>query len=344
MIGDTSKSEQGANTVIEKRLSTSRTSEMRNPEEMFEEADRLEELGAKEQALGIWRRLAASDPSVTILCRLGSLAEELGLVAEAERVFQTASERDRAAPLPLIELGILAIHLQDYDSAVRHLKDAVRCEESAMGYSLLGHALGSIGREEEEESAYRDALRVDPNYEEAHYNLAVLLAQRRPSEAVANLKRALELDPNYAAAHRELGLAMRKSGSRPEAEYHLRRAIELNAGDPWAHVYLGNYLWSGGLVEAAIAEFHFAIQAAPDRAFPLWALGNVYEDRKDFDLARRTYERALEVEPDSVVGNMKLGRLLKKKGDRALAREYLNRAIFLDPSYVPARTLLKEIG
>jgi tetratricopeptide (TPR) repeat protein len=107
---------------------------------------------------------------------------------------------------------------------------------------------------------------------------------------------------------------------------------------------LGNYLWSGGLVEAAIAEFHFAIQAAPDRAFPLWALGNVYEDRKDFDLARRTYERALEVEPDSVVGNMNLGRLLKKKGDRVLAREYLNRAIFLDPSYVPARTLLKEIG
>jgi len=65
----------------------------------------------------------------------------------------------------------------------------------------------------EAEAAYRRAIRIDSKYEEAYYNLAVLVGKDRPSEAKALLRRAIELDPDYGAAHRELGM-----GAAPQAQ------------------------------------------------------------------------------------------------------------------------------
>src|ERR1700690_2070592 len=87
----------------------------------------------------------------------------------------------------------------------------------------------NLGKTLEAEEAYRRAIRLDADYEEAYYNLGVLLREDRPSEAEALFRKALDLDPDYAVAHRELGWALNKRGTHDdETEGHLRKAIELD--------------------------------------------------------------------------------------------------------------------
>ena len=210
-----------------------------SPQELFTEAIRLENEGQRELALDGFRRLTETNPTRNAFLRLAGLSKELGLLEDAEKAFHRALEIDGRCALALMELGLLAIGRRDFELAETHLKKACEIKEYPGGFSLLGMALHNRGKAIEAEQAYRHALRIDPNYEEAHYNLGVLLRHDRPSEAEASFRTALELDPDYACAHRELGFLLARGGPNPEAESHLRRAIELDPHDERAWALMG---------------------------------------------------------------------------------------------------------
>lgn len=313
-------------------------------QELFDEAIRLEENDEKADALAVWRELAASSPTRNVFLRLASCAKGLGLIDEAERAFIRALEIDNRLAPALLGLGILAIHRRDYEAAEGYLKRARAVEEHPSTLSTLGVALRNLGKDLEAEEAYRRAIYLDSQYEEAYYNLGVLLRDDRPSEAQALFRKALELDPDYAVAHRELGLALHKRRTDAEAEGHLRKAVELEPNDAWAHIYLGSYLW-GNDVDSAIKEFHVSCELKPDWTVPLWSLGNIHEFViKDFDLAQSFFERALELDPEDTETLTAFGRLCKKRDQIDLAKHYLGRALVLDPGYDKARALLADIA
>ncbi len=57
-------------------------------QELFDEADRLEEDGQRERALIVWRQLAETHPTRNVFLRLASITKELGLIDDAEHAFQ----------------------------------------------------------------------------------------------------------------------------------------------------------------------------------------------------------------------------------------------------------------
>ena len=77
--------------------------------------------------------------------------------------------------------------------------------------------------------SFEDALKVDENYEEAMYNLAVLKTDDMPLAAIGLLERAIEIDPDYAIAHQKLGALHQKQRDVVRAEYHFRRADGLGS-------------------------------------------------------------------------------------------------------------------
>ena len=310
-------------------------------QELFDEADRIEENGEGERALAAWRELAASHPTRNVFLRLANCAKELGRTDEAEQAFKRAVEIDDHAASALAGLGILAIDRRDYEAAEGYLREACKVEEDPGNFTLLGVALKNLGRDLEAENSYRNAIRIEPKYEEAYFNLGVLLRDDRPAEAQALFRTALDLDRDYAAAHRELGWALHRLGTDKEAEGHLRKATDLEPNDAWAHIYLGSYLWGDGDVDSAVVEFKTARSLEPNWTVPLWSLGNVHEFvLEDLDLAQSFFEQALQLDPDDVVTLTNLGRLCKKRGQTDLAKQYLGRALLLDPHYDKARFLL----
>ena len=66
--------------------------------------------------------------------------------------------------------------------------------------------LDRLGRHDEAEECLRKALEVDPDYDEAHYNLGYNYKKEgKFALAEKHLRRAIEIDPKYAQAYAELG-------------------------------------------------------------------------------------------------------------------------------------------
>ena len=60
---------------------------------------------------------------------------------------------------------------------------------------------------EEEIEAYKQAIRINPDDAEAHYNLGVVYANLGMyKEAIESYKQAIRIDPDYVDAHYYLGL------------------------------------------------------------------------------------------------------------------------------------------
>ena len=72
---------------------------------------------------------------------------------------------------------------------------------------------------------YTEALRLDPNFAEAHNNLGVALRDRgKLDRAIAHYQQALRLNPDFAAAHYNLGIVLKALGRLDEAIKEYREA------------------------------------------------------------------------------------------------------------------------
>ncbi len=313
-------------------------------QELFDKAVHLEEAGQTEAAIQVWRDVVASAPTRNALLRYGGAAKDLGLYDEAEHAFQLALEKDPGSPLAMTELGLIALHDRNYDTAEHYLRKSCQAKEDPGSFTLLGVALRNLCRDSEAEEAYRTAIRLDPKYEEAYFNLGVLLRDDRPSEAQRFFRIALGLDPDFSAAHRELGFVLSKRGASSEAEEHLQKCILLKPDDAWAHIYLGTHIWNAD-TNLAIKQFQIARELSPDWTVPLWSLGKIHGFvLQDYDLAQSFFEAALQLDPDDVETLLSLGRLYKRRGEPDRAKAYAERALRLSPEDLRARDLLSEVA
>ena len=180
-------------------------------DELTDKAEMLEESGALSEALEAWREALRHHATPYLLYRLGSLALQCGEWSEAEESLLSTVEIARDFAAPHVRLGILYIERGHYEKAQAFLKKALQLEESAATYTLRAVAERRLGMPGEAIDSLHKAIEIDRGYEEAHYNLAVILAAEMPQKAIELLDTALELDQQYEEAHRELGWILRTS-------------------------------------------------------------------------------------------------------------------------------------
>ena len=66
---------------------------------------------------------------------------------------------------------------------------------------------------------YKTAIKINPNYHEAHVNLGILLAQHGGlKEAINYFQEALRLKPNLILARKNLEMAIREYGKAGESK------------------------------------------------------------------------------------------------------------------------------
>ena len=83
---------------------------------------------------------------------------------------------------------------------------------------------------------------------------------------MASCRQAIRLKPDYAEAHNNLGLVLQSQGHIDEAIAAYRQAIGLKPDYPEAHLVLGNALKDSGQLDEAIASYRQAMRLKPDFA------------------------------------------------------------------------------
>ncbi len=111
------------------------------------------------------------------------------------------------------------------EEAIPDYRRALRLNPGfAAAHFNLGNATAALGRMPEAIGCYRDALRLRPNYAAAHANLGAVLAQTgRLDDAIAELEEAIRIDPGYVPT------PMRSWGR----SWAARGGIRLRAGRSW---------------------------------------------------------------------------------------------------------------
>ncbi len=106
----------------------------------------------------------------------------------------------------------------------------------AEAHSNLGNTLKELGRLDEAQASYTQAIALKPDYAEAHSNLGITLQELgRLDEALASYTQAIALKPDFAEAHSNLGITLQELGRLDEALASYTQAIALKPDYAEAH-------------------------------------------------------------------------------------------------------------
>ena len=208
-------------------------------------------------------------------------------------------------------------------------------------HNNLGNTLKMIGKTEEALKSFGQAIAINPEFSEAHNNLGNSLQELgRLKEAEASYRQAISLKPDYAEAHNNLGNALQALSRFEEAEASCRQAISLKPDYAEAHGNLGNALQGLGRFEEAEASYRQAISLKPDYAVDYNNLGNALEELNRLEEAEASYKHALALKPDYAEAHRNLGTILYASDGMDSALESLKKADNIDPTLHQNKLLL----
>jgi len=251
--------------------------------DLEDKAEQAEKNGDLETACTLWKEIAKRNRDATSFVSYGRLATKLEEWDEAESAFAQALRLDPSFALAMSGMGILWYRRTDKDEAASfqtardwYLK-AITLDRNASVLTLLGCSYMALGDRAAARDALEEAIRIDPRYEEAIYNLAAMEEETNPAKAVELLEKAIEIDPDYSLAHQRLGILLHRSGDLIRAEYNFRRSLEADPTDYWSHLYLANCLAVQGREAEAEQTYHFVTSLQPENEAGLGFFANFLE-------------------------------------------------------------------
>jgi len=242
----------------------------------------------------------------------------------------------------------------------------------------LGAVLESSGDLRGAEQAFLEAIAVDPNACDPHYNLANLqLRQSRFPDAERQFRAMIDHCPNDAAAHDGLAIALTAEGDDTSAQAEFHTALGLDPDNFTAHYHLGELaIASGNPQEAidllsaaaevhpddvdtrerlamafvqsgqpadALAQLHAAEHAAPGNSVVHALLSQVLAGMGRLQEAIDEQNQALHLQPEDADGWNNLGVLEARMGKTDSARADFERALQLSPNDAQAIANLAKL-
>ena len=166
-------------------------------------------------------------------------------------------------------------------------------------------------------------------------------AESKYKEAAIQFQNALKIDKNYPDAHYELAQAYVHLGQFSAAYGELARTVALQPTNYKARIDLGNLLLAGGKIDDAQAQANAVIAAQPNNPDVHAMLGAIAAKRGQKDQALNELHRALELDPNRAAFHEDLA--LLQAGDptkTSSVEDELKKAVALDPKSVNAKLLL----
>lgn len=152
----------------------------------------------------------------------------------AIRNFQNAIALDPGMARAYDNLGLCYYYQNQNDLAVVNYSKAIDLDRgsehpSAWPYLNLAITQQFLNRLPEAENNLREAIRLEPGFQKAHFQLGTVLEDlQKPEAAVEELKEAARLDSSYAEPHMALARVYRKLGKEEAARQEVKTYLSLH--------------------------------------------------------------------------------------------------------------------
>jgi tetratricopeptide (TPR) repeat protein len=243
------------------------------------------------------------------------------------------------------EHGLVGFNLiEDYVHPTLHGHQLIAWQAwTAMELESSPLTAGALDRSLFERVVSRRRAAPRPRSAPWFYNQGVVLErQDRLELAMAAYRRAVELNPNYDAAMINLAILLSGAGRFDEAQQIADRARELDVTNTTAHFIAASLSGHRREWGAAAVGYREVLRLDPSNVAALVGLGTASAYLGRPDEARSSFERALELDPEDAGANFHLGTMLAAS-DPDMARLHLERALRTDPEHADAHNNLGAI-
>jgi len=260
------------------------------------------EQGQTEQAIREYQRAIAIDPDYPkSYLNLGALMAEQGRNEESAEVFRRAIRLDPEYTDARVNLAIVLGRQGAYEAALAQIDSVLTyAPEDARALKERGIALLRMGREDQAEEAFREALaaadgreereirfylgRIEGGGEELPAQAEALMAEAealikegRVQEAIEKLEEASRIAPSSGEPLRRMAAAKRDMGLIEEATELIERALRIDPSTRRGHFMLGVLLNEQGEHDRAVVAYESELRIDDDFAPAHLNLGLTYQ-------------------------------------------------------------------
>jgi len=191
---------------------------------------------------------------------------------------------------------------------------------------------------------YANALRVDPDYEEARYKSAQCYARLAMwPQAYQDLVRAVTIKPDDLKAQIMLGNLLLANREFARAQEIAEGVLKKEPNNADAHILLANSYAGLNNVEASLREMQDAITIAPDRSASYLNMAELQLHAKDTGQAEANFKKAVELDPKSAGAEMALANFYAQQRRFPDAEADFQKAIQLQPKDPLPRAALAKL-
>ena len=212
-------------------------------------------------------------------------------------------------------------------------------------YLASGEKYSAEGKYREAAIQFSNALKIDKNFGDAHYQLAQAYVHLGQYQAAGNeLLRTVDIQPANYKARLDLGNLMLAGRDVDRAQQQATVVLAAQPNNPDVHALLSAIAFRRGQRDQALVEIHRALELDPNRA-------EFHENLALLESGDATNAPSVEVElkkaaaldPKSVNAKMLLAAFYARSGRWAEAEQVAQSAIATDAKNIAARAGLAEI-
>jgi len=220
---------------------------------------------------------------------------------------------------------------------------------SAMVLMLLLYSAGCVQRAfvwHNDISLWSDAVTKSPSSHNVLYNLGWALHQRgNPGDLESALKwyeEAIRIEPNKEEAHYNAAMIYKEKGNNGMALKHFMASLRLKPSATTCY-HIASIYQAIGQTSKAIVFFKQAIVLEPEDQDSLYNLAWAYQDMDDYKNALINYRKVVKLDPDSSDAHYNMGIIFEDLGNRREALGEFQAALAADPGYGAARLKIREL-
>jgi len=214
--------------------------------------------------------------------------------------FEKAIESDGTYAEAWAQAGFCNEKLGKHAEALEASKRAVNLRPSAESYFNIGLANFYLKQYRDAAEGYRASIKLDPyNSADAYYALGLVYRDwGKADDEIQAYKQAIKLRPDYTVAYERLGSRYLKSKKFNEAIDVFRQLSALKPGDPFAPNSLGEAYVELNRLNEAVESFRQSIRLKPDFGKAYYNLGRTLLALGNRDGALEQYTILTNIDPD----------------------------------------------